>query len=75
MDWNRCIICQKITAKSLECPANSKRNDAGAGYLSFIRNVEEFEKLGINVLGNGSQVLADEGKGLEQTVRQQSFVA
>ena len=50
MDWKRCVICQKTTGESLQCPANSKRKDAGAGYVSFIRNTQEFKKLGINVI-------------------------
>ena len=49
MDWKRCIICQKLTRESLQCPANSKRKDPGAGYISFIRNAKEFTNLGITV--------------------------
>lgn len=47
MDWKRCIICQKSTGESLQCLANSKRKNAGTGYVSFVHNVEEFQRLGI----------------------------
>ena len=49
MDWKRCIICQKTIGENLQCPANSKRKDAGAGYVSFIHNVEEFQRPGLKV--------------------------
>lgn len=64
MDWKRCIICQKTTGERLQCPANSKRKDAGAGYISFIQKVEEFKKLGINV--TSCELPVDEGQGIEQ---------
>ena len=47
MDWKRCIIFQKTIGESLQCPANSKRKDAGAGYISFIHSVEEFQRPGL----------------------------
>ena len=34
-DWNKCIICQTVSDKNLQCPATSKRNDQGAGYITF----------------------------------------
>lgn len=47
MDWEKCMICQKSKGERLQCPAVSKRKDAGAGYISFAKNLVEFEKLGI----------------------------
>lgn len=41
------MICQKSKGERLQCPAVSKRKDAGAGYISFAKNLVEFEKLGI----------------------------
>ena len=66
MDWKQCIICQKTTGESLLCPANSKRKYAGAGYISFLRNVQEFKKLEINVTSR--ELPVDENQGIEQTL-------
>ncbi|PFX16227.1 Hemicentin-2 [Stylophora pistillata] len=66
MDWKRCVIFQKTTGESLQCPANSKRKDAGAGCVSFIRNTQEFKKLGINVIS--CEFPVDENEALEQTL-------
>lgn len=49
MNWDHCIVCQKNTNESLQCPANSKRKDTGAGYSSFINDVKEFQKIGVVV--------------------------
>ena len=46
MDWNLCIICQKDSKDELQCPANSKRQDEGAGYSSLALNIQEIQKLG-----------------------------
>ena len=35
VDCLKCIICQKQKAEKTQCPANSKRNDSGAGYLTI----------------------------------------
>ena len=67
MDWKRFIICQKAMTESLQCAANSKRKDAGAGYISFIQNVEEFKKLGINVTRCEIPAVS-ESQRLEQTL-------
>lgn len=45
-DWKLCIICQTNTKESLQCPADSKRKDLGAGYRSFLNNLQEFHRLG-----------------------------
>ena len=46
MDWSLCVICQCKTREPLHCPASSKRKDVGAGYSSFVKNLEEFKMLG-----------------------------
>lgn len=66
MDWDRCIICQKTTGENLQCPAKSKRKDAGAGYVSFLQKVEEFKEIGIEV--TNYQFPVDENQGIEQTL-------
>jgi len=44
-DWNRCIICQTVTDENLQCSAESKRTDGGAGYISFSENLAHFREL------------------------------
>ena len=66
MDWHQCIICQKSTKEDLQCPANSKRKDAGAGYTSFVNNLKEFQNLGIEPAALDVKLL-DAGNGIEQT--------
>ena len=46
VDWLKCIICQKETAEKTQCPANSKRNDSGAGYLTIERDLTSFHEAG-----------------------------
>ena len=35
--WLKCIIYQTETKEKTQCPANSKRHDLGAGYLTIAR--------------------------------------
>ena len=46
LDWELCVLCQGETAEPLQCPAVSKRQDAGAGYVSLANNLIEFSELG-----------------------------
>ena len=46
MDWSLCVICQCKTREPLQSPASSKRKGVGAGYSSFVKNLEEFRMLG-----------------------------
>ena len=38
LNWDLCMLCQKQTNVKLQCPNNSKRDDAGAGYMTFVTN-------------------------------------
>ena len=67
MDWEKCIICQKSKGEPLQCPAVSKRKDAGAGYISFAKNLVEFQKHGIIPTFLKISCL-DEGQGITQTL-------
>ena len=67
MDWDLCIICQQRSVEKLQCPANSKRKDAGVGYTSFVCNLKEFQKLEITPECLNVERL-DEGLGIEQTL-------
>ena len=44
-DWSKCILCQSNTNKKLNCSANSKRQDAGAGYETIANTLLEFHAL------------------------------
>ena len=63
-NWDLCVICQEKTEETLQCPANSKRSDIGAGYKTLSRNLQQFASLGyIKTLVSR----LDEGNGIEQT--------
>lgn len=68
MDWEKCVICQQTREENLQCPANSKRKDAGAGYNSFGNNLDEFQRLGITPVSLNVESL-NEGQGIQQTLK------
>ena len=39
-------MCQEKRSEPLQCPAESKRPDSGAGYRSLGSNLQEFSELG-----------------------------
>ena len=39
IDRKLCVLCQKRKEGSLQCPANSRRTDLGAGYKSLAENL------------------------------------
>lgn len=57
---------QYLPKEYLQCPANSKRKDAGAAYTSFVNNLEEFQNLGIEPAALDVTLL-DAGNGIKQT--------
>ena len=67
MNWEKCIICQKETNESPQCPANSKRKNFGAGYSSFPTNLKAYQDLGIVLPALVNIPFLDQGKGIEQT--------
>ena len=45
MDWDLCIVCQKVSSK-LRCPAKSASDQAPADvYSTFLDNVKKFKNL------------------------------
>ena len=60
---------KKNTAERLQCPANSKRKDAGIGYSSFVSNVQEFIKIDMLPV-NVNIACLNEGQGIEQTLKE-----
>ena len=46
MDWTKCDLCQTVTKEKLQCPADSKRTDVGAGYLTLSNAIKCFSELG-----------------------------
>ena len=65
-DWAQCVICQKNTEETLQCPAESKRTDVGAGYKTLADNIVRFRQLECMPLAINLERL-DEGNGIEET--------
>lgn len=67
VDWAISILCQQQTNKSLQCPANSKRSDVGAGYRSLANSISSFKDLdAIPSFFDPTKV--DDGSGIECTL-------
>ena len=64
MDCKLCIICQTDKMERLQCPANSRRKDAGVGFSSFVKNLEEFHKIDMLPVDLNIKNLA-KGQGME----------
>ena len=67
IDWKLCMLCQKNKEESLQCPANSKRKDVGAGYKSLAENLLLFNELGMVPFAISLEQLND-GSGVENTL-------
>ena len=68
-DYRKCILCQKVTSEPLQCPAESKRHDVGAGqgYATFSTNVTLFNDIHEMPMPIDLRRL-NEGKGIEVTL-------
>lgn len=44
-DWTLCILCQRKTSETLQCPIKSTRKDVGAGYKYIAENLRKFHEL------------------------------
>ena len=66
-DWKLCVLCQKRKEESLQCPANSKRTDLGAGYKSLAENLLLFNGLGMVPFAINLEQL-NGGSGVENTL-------
>lgn len=67
IDWRLCILCQKETQEQLQCPANSKRKDIGAGYKYVSENLRQFHEIGSMPVDIRLEQL-DAGNGIEATL-------
>ena len=67
IDWSKCILCQKQTREPLQCPANSRRQDVGAGYQFLAIILPEFDKIGLPPGLVISRI--DEGDGLQAALQ------
>ena len=45
-DWSKCIFCQTSNHEGLLCPALSKRNEVGTGYLTLENDLQCFGEIG-----------------------------
>ena len=66
-NWQICAICQEATSEALQCPADTKHSDVGAGYKTLAGNLEKFYKLGC-MPTDLSLPQIDEGNGIEGTL-------
>ncbi len=66
-NWNRCVLCQEETPEALQCPANSKRHDVGAGYSTLSASIIRFSELNKLPIPIDLSRL-DEGNGIEATL-------
>ena len=69
-NWNRCVLCQEERREALQCPANSKRHDVGAGYFTLSANIIRFSELNRLLIPMDLSRL-DEGKSIEATFMEQ----
>ena len=69
IDWKLCVICQLKTNEPLQCPANSKRSDLGAGYKSLADNIKSFQDLDEIPIKFDPQKI-DDGSGIENSLFQ-----
>ena len=65
-NWQMCAICQEPTSETLQCHADTKRSDVGAGYKTLAGNNEKFAKLGCMPTDLCLSRL-DESNGIEET--------
>ena len=67
-DWEKCVLCQEDKNEKLVCPADSKKQDVGAGYVSLANDVTAFDNAGC--LPNTLSVSRiDDGDGIETTLK------
>ena len=46
VDWRKCVFCQENTSEERECPANSRRSNCGAVYITLQKELESFYEAG-----------------------------
>ena len=70
INWSLCVLCQEDTGDSLQCPANTRRNDIslGSGYKSLAENILAFCSLGCPPLPIDTSKI-NEGDGIEATLK------
>ena len=65
-NWDKCVLCQEDSREALLCPANSKRQDVGAGYCTLSANIIRFSELNQLPMPIDLSRL-DDGNGTEAT--------
>lgn len=70
-DWSKCVLCQEVTSEALQCPANSKRHDIGAGqgYSTLSTSILRFSEIRQLPMPIDLNRL-DEGNGMEATFKE-----
>ena len=68
-DWNKSILCQEVTTEVLQCPAESTRDQQGAGYTTIADLLQGFSDIGCLPKSLDLTQL-DDGEGIETTLKQ-----
>ena len=68
-DWNLCLLCQDDNEEQLQCPADSKRSNIGAGYVTLSENLIKFNEIGCLPKSVNLNAL-DDGTGIANTLVQ-----
>ena len=67
-DWKKCVICQGDKKEKLSCPADSKRSDVGAGYITLSQDLVAFDTAGCLPKSLSISRIND-GDGIETTLK------
>lgn len=70
-DWSLCILCQERKDERLQCPAESKRTNSGAGYLTLEKDLLGFKEHGSWPISVDAKHL-DDGDGIGMTIARHS---
>ncbi len=65
-DWKKCVLCQVHSTEKLSCPADSKKQNVGAGYVSLAEDVNAIQNAGCLLKTLMSRI--NDGDGVEATL-------
>ena len=68
VNWEECILCQKVSSSKLQCPADTRRKDVGQGYRTFADILQQFIELDALPISIPHIDQLDEGNGLQSTL-------
>ena len=66
VDWNKCVLCQRLSSDRLRCPFDSTQNEADSQYDSLCLTVQRFHELGCMPFETPLSILALDEENLSQ---------